>query len=101
METGDIEGMIPHFCEITHLRAFAVMGEGSGHLKNATCCLGHGKLAAEPQGSIDLSHPAGCGSCGSGVKVENHGAGREEPLIRLQVRRSRPTPPAPLPLSAV
>ena len=80
METGDIEGMIPHFCEITHLRAHAVMGETSGHRRDATCCLGHGKLAAEPERSIDLSHPAGCGSCGSGVKMEAAGAPPMPPL---------------------
>ncbi len=98
METGDIEGMIPHFCEITHLRAHAVMGEGSGHRKDATCCLGHGKLASEPEGSIDLSHPAGCGSCSSSVKVESPIA---EPLIQLQVRRAKPSPSQALPLRAL
>ena len=98
METGDIEGMIPHFCEITHLRAHAVMGETCGHRRDATCCLGQGKLAAEPESAIDLSHPAGCGSCGSSVKAEN---GSPEPLIKLQVRRARPQPSPALPLRAV
>jgi radical SAM protein with 4Fe4S-binding SPASM domain len=98
METGDIEGMIPHFCEITHLRAHAVMGEKSGHLKDATCCLGHGKLAAAPEMSVDLSHPAGCGSCSSSVKVP---AATLEPLIQLQVRKAKPAPATGLPLRAV
>ena len=99
METGDIEGIVPHFCEITHLRAHAVMGENSGHAKDATCCLGHGKLAAQPEATIDLSHMPGCGSCGSGVA---HPAAKAEPLIQLQVRRPKqvvaslpaPSPPA-------
>ncbi len=98
METGDIEGMIPHFCEITHLRAHAVMGDKSGHRKDATCCLGHGRLAAEPELTIDLSHPAGCGSCGSSVPVES---GRAESLIQLQVRRAKPQPSPALPLRAI
>jgi len=93
METGDIEGMIPHFCEITHLRAHAVMGDGSGHRRDATCCLGKGVLATSPEVKVDLSHPAGCGSCGSGEK-----AAGSEPLIQLQVRRSRPAPSPALPL---
>jgi radical SAM protein with 4Fe4S-binding SPASM domain len=97
METGDIEGMIPQFCEITHLRAHAVMGDKSGHRRDATCCLGHGKLAAEPEMSIDLSHPAGCGSCSSSVKVE----ATVEPLIRLQVRGPKPAPSPALPLRAI
>lgn len=87
METGDIEGMIPHFCEITHLRAHAVMAETSGHLKDATCCLGQGKLAAQPEVTVDLSHPAGCGSCSSSVALP---VSKAEPLIQLQVRRPRP-----------
>ena len=37
METGDIEGIVPAFCELAHLRAWAVMGEGSGHKRDATC----------------------------------------------------------------
>ena len=98
METGDIEGMIPQFCEITHLRAHAVMGEGSGHLKDATCCLGHGTLAAQPASSIDLSHPAGCGSCSSSVALEGP---KQEPLIQLQVRRPKAARVSGLPLRAV
>ena len=98
METGDIEGMIPHFCEITHLRAHAVMGEKSGHLRDATCCLGHGKLAAEPEAAIDLSHPAGCGSCSSATTMPASGT---LPLIQLQVRRVKPNPQMPDSLRAV
>jgi radical SAM protein with 4Fe4S-binding SPASM domain len=63
METGDVEGIVPAFCELAHLRAWAVMGEGSGHRRDATCCLGHGKLAAHAEARAALS--GGCGSCGN------------------------------------
>ena len=97
METGDVEGMIAQFCEITHLRAHAAMGERSGHRRDATCCLGHGQLAHAPAGSVDLSHPAGCGSsCSISVNTA-----KDEPLIRLQVRKPRPSSDAGLPLRAV
>jgi radical SAM protein with 4Fe4S-binding SPASM domain len=92
METGDIEGLIPHFCEITHLRAHASIGEKTGHRRDATCCLGHGTLASQPETAIELSHPAGCGSCSSSVPVA---AGASGPLIQLQVRRPRPAPSLP------
>ena len=98
METGDIEGLIPHVCELTHLRAHAVMGEGSGHRKDATCCLGNGKLASAPEGTVDFSHPAGCGSCDSGAHST---AGAGEKLIQLQVRKPKPQPQGGLPLRAI
>lgn len=99
METGDIEGMIPHFCEITHLRAHAVMGAASGHLKDATCCLGHGALASQPEATVDLSHPSGCGACASSVAVP---VAKTEPLIQLQLRRPKlNAPAASLPLRAL
>jgi radical SAM protein with 4Fe4S-binding SPASM domain len=63
METGDPEAIVTGFCELTHLRAFAVMGEGSGHRRDATCCLGQGRLAARPGAEAALS--GGCGSCGN------------------------------------
>ncbi len=90
METGDIEGLIPHFCEITHLRAHASIGEKTGHRRDATCCLGNGTLASQPEAKVDLSHPAGCGSCSSSVPVA-----APEPLIQLQVRKPRPASPSP------
>ena len=40
METGDIEALVPEFCRIAHGRAFAVMGDASGHRQDASCCLG-------------------------------------------------------------
>ena len=65
METGDPEGIVPAFCELAHLRAWAVMGEGSGHRRDATCCLGHGRLAARPDAEAKAALSGGCGSCGN------------------------------------
>jgi radical SAM protein with 4Fe4S-binding SPASM domain len=64
METGDIEGIVPAFCELAHLRAWAVMGEGSGHKRDATCCFGDGTLAARPDAEAKAALSGGCGSCG-------------------------------------
>jgi radical SAM protein with 4Fe4S-binding SPASM domain len=77
LEHGDPEAAIAHFCEITHLRSWAVLGEKSGHRRDATCCLG-GTGAPAPSAA-----PPGCGSCG-------HGAAANPPLIRLQPRRLTP-----------
>jgi radical SAM protein with 4Fe4S-binding SPASM domain len=81
MENGDVEALVPQFCEVTHLRAFAAMGESWGHRQDASCCLGGGATAgaraAAPAGTA-----AGCGSCGS----------HAEPmpaLVQLQVARRR------------
>lgn len=72
LEMGDAEGMVPQFCEITHLRAETLMGAGSGHRRDATCCLGQGRLTSsrEPAGT-------GCDGCGH----------RAEPAPLIQVRR--------------
>jgi radical SAM protein with 4Fe4S-binding SPASM domain len=64
METGDIEGVVPAFCELAHLRAFAVMGDSSGHRRDATCCFGTGALAARPDAEAKAALAGGCGSCG-------------------------------------
>ena len=40
MENGDVERLVPQFCEITHRRAFALQGEACGHRADASCCLG-------------------------------------------------------------
>ena len=82
METGDAEAIIPGFCELTHLKAWAVMGEGSGHRRDATCCLGEGHLASRPEDEIEARLTGGCGSCGH--------ADPEPPerLVRLERRRS-------------
>jgi radical SAM protein with 4Fe4S-binding SPASM domain len=65
METGDVEGLVPRFCEIAHLKAWQAMGEGCGHRRDATCCLGHGTLAAAPPEEAARLTQGGCGSCGS------------------------------------
>lgn len=84
METGDIEGVVPAFCELAHLRAFAVMGEAGGHRRDATCCFGTGALAARPDAEAKAALAGGCGSCG-------HAAAEpvEPPLIRLERRPQR------------
>lgn len=82
METGDPEAIIPGFCEVTHLRAWAAMGEESGHRRDATCCLGDGRLAAQPDEEIAASVGGGCGSCGHSSPEP------EEKLIRLERRRA-------------
>ena len=81
METGDIEGVVPGFCELAHLRAWAVMGEGSGHRRDATCCFGTGALAARPDAEAKAALSGGCGSCG------HADPGATEPkLIQLERR---------------
>ena len=54
METGDPEGIIPAFCELTHLRAWAAMGESSGHREDASCCLPKAVAAARSAASARL-----------------------------------------------
>jgi radical SAM protein with 4Fe4S-binding SPASM domain len=78
LASGDIEAQVPRFCEIAHLRAYAMLGEESGHRRDATCCLGRGTLAAQPAATLDTGH--GCGSCGHATAP---------PLIQLE-RRSAP-----------
>jgi radical SAM protein with 4Fe4S-binding SPASM domain len=73
METGSIEGIVPQFCEIAHLRAFEVMGESCGHRRDATCCLGRGAGTAEVRSS---------GGCGGGCG----GDPAPQKLIPLRVR---------------
>jgi len=79
METGDVEGLVPQFCEIAHLRAWEAMGESCGHRRDATCCLGHGGLAAAPAAETARATHAGCGSCGSQPDAQ--------PLIQIQRAR--------------
>lgn len=57
LELGDLEAQVPHFCEIAHLRAHALLGEASGHREDATCCLGRGSRTVLPVAT-------GCGGCG-------------------------------------
>jgi radical SAM protein with 4Fe4S-binding SPASM domain len=86
METGDIEGLVPQFCELAHIRAWEAMDGKSGHRRDATCCLGEGKLASVPpeqvQALLDAGESAG-GGCGCGDTSE-------APLIRLQRRPANP-----------
>ena len=82
LDSGDLEAQVPRFCEIAHLRAHAMLGDESGHRRDATCCLGHGTLAAAPAASLDLHQ--GCGSCGHAA------APAPEPLIQLGRRPSGP-----------
>ncbi|MEE8217525.1 MAG: radical SAM protein [Vicinamibacteria bacterium] len=86
METGDPEAIIPGFCELTHLRAWAAMGDRLGHRRDATCCLGEGKLAARPDDEVAAQLGGGCGSCGHASPEP------EERLVKLE--RRRPHAPA-------
>jgi radical SAM protein with 4Fe4S-binding SPASM domain len=88
LETGDPEAAVTQFCEITHLRTHTLMGEVSGHRRDATCCLGEGRLVAQ---GVPAESLGGCGSCSHGTPVDS-------PLIRLGVRR--PEAPATLPSSS-
>jgi radical SAM protein with 4Fe4S-binding SPASM domain len=74
LEHGDPETVVAHFCEITHLRSHAVLGEASGHKRDASCCLGR-----PGSGTKSASSP-GCGSCSQGPQADR-------PLIQLQRRR--------------
>jgi radical SAM protein with 4Fe4S-binding SPASM domain len=80
METGDVEGLVPQFCEIAHLRAWEAMGEGCGHRRDATCCLGHGTLAAAPPEQAARMTQGGCGPCRSEA---------EPPPALIQIQRAR------------
>lgn len=76
LEHGDPERIVAQFCEITHLRTWAVLGEASGHRRDASCCLGAGGTASIPEDG------AGCGSCGQAQAAAS-------PLIQLQRRPLR------------
>jgi radical SAM protein with 4Fe4S-binding SPASM domain len=74
LESGDVEKLVPQFCEITHRRVFALMGEGLGHREDASCCLGANGGRSLP--------PASASGCGSGRPDA------QAPLIQIQ-RRAR------------
>jgi radical SAM protein with 4Fe4S-binding SPASM domain len=82
LEHGDIEAAVASFCEITHLRAHALVGEVAGHRPDATCCLGIGQGAAALGAAASSS---GCGSCA-------HGAPAEPALLQIQPRKLSPSP---------
>ena len=46
MECGDAEGRVEKYCQITHLRAHALLGDACGHQADGSCCLGSPKPAA-------------------------------------------------------
>jgi radical SAM protein with 4Fe4S-binding SPASM domain len=74
LETGDPEGFVPQFCELAHLRAWAAMGETSGHREDASCC---------KEKAVDAAR---------GVAPPTSGCGSPEPagerLIQIQRRPS-------------
>lgn len=74
LEHGDPEAIVAHFCEITHLRTWAVIGEASGHRQDASCCLGSGGKGERPGTS------PGCGGCSDAPAAAG-------PLIQVQRRR--------------
>jgi radical SAM protein with 4Fe4S-binding SPASM domain len=74
LESGDIEAQVPHFCEIAHLRAQALLGSSSGHREDATCCLGRGSRPPSPI-------PSGCGGCG-------HREAAPPALVQIERRRT-------------
>ncbi len=84
LESGDVETLIPEFCEIAHKRAAAVMGEASGHRSDATCCLGGGQGVARPLVPEPSECGAGCGSCGSA-------SSRAPAPLQVQRRRTQST----------
>jgi radical SAM protein with 4Fe4S-binding SPASM domain len=85
MELGDVEARVVQFCEITHLRAHALLGEASGHRRDATCCRGRGELAGRPEADAGAAPDVGgCGSCGHA----------EPRLVQIEPPRRRPRPPA-------
>jgi hypothetical protein len=59
------------------------MGGGSGHRRDATCCLGHGTLASQPDAETRAALSGGCGSCGNAAPDPG------EPLVRLGRRPRR------------
>jgi radical SAM protein with 4Fe4S-binding SPASM domain len=79
LEHGDIEARVAQFCEITHLRAFELLGDACGHARDASCCRGDGRLAAAPEAARRLS---ACGGCA-------HEGPSTPPLIRLERRPAR------------
>ena len=39
MEFGDAEGRVEKYCQITHLRAYSLLGDACGHQADGSCCL--------------------------------------------------------------
>src|SRR5262245_41155030 len=76
LEHGDAEGVVRHFCELAHARAYGLQGEESGHRADARCCLD--RMTWLPA----VETAGGCGSCA--------GAAAPAPLIQIGVRRKTP-----------
>jgi radical SAM protein with 4Fe4S-binding SPASM domain len=85
METGDVEGILPTFCEIAHRRAFAAMGEDSGHRADARCCLGALRETGLPELPTPAAGPAACAGCG-------HDQPAGAPLLQIARRAASPSP---------
>jgi len=77
MEHGDPEAQVAAFCEIAHERTFATLGEAPGHRRDATCCLGEGRLAQDPAAAARAG--GGCGGCGHAVHVGGGAADGRSP----------------------
>ena len=76
LETGDIQALVPEFCRIAHGRAFALLGDASGHRQDASCCLG----GAASDSPAPASTPArGCGGC-------SHASPSPPPLLQIERR---------------
>jgi radical SAM protein with 4Fe4S-binding SPASM domain len=87
LEHGDPEAQVAAFCEITHLRAWAALGEVEGHRRDATCCLGAGNLEARPAGA--RVQAGGCGSCGHAPASPE---GAPAPILIRELRVARRSP---------
>jgi radical SAM protein with 4Fe4S-binding SPASM domain len=78
LENGDPEKLVPQFCEITHRRVFALLGDGLGHRADASCCLGAASGRAVPVEALAAA-ATGCGSKPATT-----------PLLQIQLRRKQP-----------
>jgi radical SAM protein with 4Fe4S-binding SPASM domain len=80
LEHGDPETIVAHFCEVTHLRTFALSTTVAGHVPDASCCLGAGgrTVPAGSPGSVRVD-PAEAGGCASG----GCGTAAASPLIQI------------------
>ena len=77
METGDLEGIVPQFCEIAHERAFAAMPEVVGP-RARWLLLPQGRRA--PGRGASRSRPAG-------PELRRPRRAQPRPLIKIQRRR--------------
>ena len=75
LEHGDPEAIVVSFCEIAHVRAFSALEEVAGHRRDATCCLGQGRLVEDAHAAARAE--GGCGGCGHHAPAEEAGLIRE------------------------